>query len=111
LQEHYRVERGTSCFLAGECSKPNAYLYDAPIAAALKKQFDADPALARDSSLWITVTRRFVYLEGCSASSGDDIARVEAMIRTLADVQVVLVNVANDPRGHLPYKRFGEPEN
>jgi hypothetical protein len=77
----------------------------------LKKQFDADPALARDSSLWITVTRRFVYLEGCSASSGDDIARVEAMIRTLADVQVVLVNVANDPRGHLPYKRFGEPEN
>jgi hypothetical protein len=107
LQEHYRVERGTSCYLAGQCSKPNAYLYDAPIAAAIEQLFKEDAALAHDSSLWVTVTRRFVYLEGCSRSL-DDISKAESMIRAIADVQMVLVNVAPDAHGHLPYKPLSE---
>jgi hypothetical protein len=108
LQEHYRAERGTSCYLAGECSKPNAYLYDAPISAAIQKLFEGDPSLARNSSLWITVQRRFVYLEGCRGTS-TDIDHAEALIRALPDVQLVLVNVAADPYGHLPYKRLSTP--
>ncbi len=107
LQEHYRVERGTSCYLAGECSKPNAYLYDAPIAAAIEQLFKANATLAHDSSLWVTVTRRFVYLEGCSRAV-DDISKAESMIRAIADVQLVLVNVARDPHDHLPYKPLSE---
>jgi hypothetical protein len=27
-EAHQRVERGTSCWLAGKCSEPNAYRYD-----------------------------------------------------------------------------------
>lgn len=107
-QGHYRVERGASCYLAGECSKPNAYLYDAPIAAAIQHLFESDPDVARGSSLWITVQRRFVYLEGCRGNA-TDIDRAEAMIRTVSDVQLVLVNVAADPHGQLPYKRLSDP--
>ena len=109
-QEHYRVERGTSCYLAGECTKPNAYMYDAPIAAAAKNLFDGDAAFARDSSLWITVSRRFVYLEGCLGNAAD-IDRAQAMLRSIPDVQLVLVNVTADPHGRLPYQRFKKPQN
>jgi hypothetical protein len=106
-QEHARAERGTSCYLAGECTKPNAYAYDAQIVAEVIKLFDSDPALAADSSLWITVTRRFVYIEGCSGKMAD-IDKTEALIRTIPQVQQVVVNVTADPRGHLPYRRFDQ---
>ena len=63
---HARAERGTRCWLEGECSKPNAYLYDADIAEEVRKRFTASREL-RTSSLWVTVQRRIVWVEGCSA--------------------------------------------
>ena len=36
---HYRVERGTTCWLAHKCTKPNSYLYDADIASAIRARF------------------------------------------------------------------------
>ena len=65
-ESHSRTERGTSCWLAKKCSKQNSYLYDPDIAAAVRARFDASTAL-RDASLWVTVQRRIVCVEGCVA--------------------------------------------
>ncbi len=89
-QAHSRVERGTSCWQAGQCKKPNAYLYDADIAKDLQRRFAKTRRFA-DASLWITVQRRFVYVEGCTrnkqAASG-----IDAFVRQTPDVQLVVTN-------------------
>lgn len=66
LQAHHRAERGTTCFLAGRCEKPNAYLYDQGIAEALAARIRASVWPAT-SSLWITVQGRVAFIEGCAA--------------------------------------------
>ncbi|WP_321898608.1 BON domain-containing protein [Paraburkholderia heleia] len=99
---HYRVERGTTCWLAHKCSKPNSYLYDADIAAAIRQQLQGD-ALFAGTSIWITVQRRFVYAEGC-VGPGFDRAALERRLAAIPDVEQVFVRVSSDPRGALPYK-------
>jgi hypothetical protein len=101
-QEHYRAERGTSCYLSGECKKPNAYSYDADIGAAVQAIFANHAQLAQHSGLWITVSRRFVYVEGCSSET-DDLRELEGLIRSVPDVQTVLLNIGKDPNQHMPY--------
>jgi hypothetical protein len=99
---HYRVERGTTCWLAHKCSKPNSYLYDADIAAAIRERFKGDASLA-NTSLWITVQRRFVYAEGCASASFDR-AALQRSLEAIPDVEQVFVRVTDDPHGMLPYK-------
>ncbi|HEY4805033.1 MAG TPA: BON domain-containing protein [Paraburkholderia sp.] len=99
---HYRVERGTTCWLAHKCAKPNSYLYDPDIAAAIRQQLQGD-ALFAGTSIWITVQRRFVYAEGC-AGPGFDSAALERRLAAIPDVEQVFVRVRSDPRGPLPYK-------
>jgi hypothetical protein len=99
---HYRVERGTSCWLAHACSKPNSYLYDAGIAAAIRDRFRDDATLA-NTSLWITVQRRFVYAEGCAPASFDQSA-LQRRLEAIPDVERVFVRLSADPHGPLPYK-------
>lgn len=99
---HYRVERGTTCWLAHECSKPNSYLYDADIAAAIRRQMQGD-ARFKGASVWITVQRRFVYAEGC-VPAGFDSAALERRLLAIPDVEQVFVRVTSQPRGALPYK-------
>jgi hypothetical protein len=99
---HYRVERGTTCWLAHKCSKPNSYLYDADIAAAIREQFKGDASLT-GTSLWITVQRRFVYAEGCAGASFDR-AALQRRLEAIPDVEQVFVRVTGDPHGALPYK-------
>lgn len=103
VQAHARAERGTTCWLRGECSEPNAFRYDAGIAAALRGPLAGAPAL-HPSSLWFTVQGRVVYLEGCVARA-EQAAALEALARGLPDVQqaVALVRVG---RGPLPYRRL-----
>lgn len=106
---HYRVERGTTCWLAHRCSKPNAYLYDRPIAGELKKRFaDGDPALA-GTSIWITIQRRFVYAEGCVSASFDRDA-LRRRLEALPDVERVFLRLTDDPRGRAPYKTLVAPD-
>ncbi|WP_036018532.1 hypothetical protein [Paraburkholderia mimosarum] len=99
---HYRVERGTTCWLAHKCAKPNSYLYDPDIAAAIRRQLEGD-ALFAGTSIWITVQRRFVYAEGC-AGAGFDSAALERRLLAIPDVEQVFVRVRSDPRRPLPYK-------
>ncbi|AJY31873.1 hypothetical protein BTM_4625 [Burkholderia thailandensis 34] len=106
---HYRVERGTTCWLAHRCSKPNSYLYDKPIAEELKRRFaDGDPALA-GTSIWITIQRRFVYAEGCAPASFDRDA-LRRRLEALPDVERVFIRLTDDPRGHAPYKTLVAPD-
>jgi hypothetical protein len=92
-EAHYRVERGTSCWLAGKCAEPNAYRYDARIADAVVAALRADPSLAGGSAIWVIAERRFVYLQGCVAGAAQA-ARAEALARAVPDVELVLPTLA-----------------
>jgi len=95
-EAHARVERGTSCYLEGKCRLPNAYHYDAGIAAdaALLVPRVAD---GRGASVWITVQRRWVYLDGCVVSTRQRDQFIEA-VSGLPDVEHVLDRLMVRPR-------------
>jgi hypothetical protein len=105
---HYRVERGTTCWLAHECSKPNSYLYDADIATAIRARF-TDPHAFDGTSVWITVQRRFVYAEGCAAR-GFDAHALQQRLEAIPDVEQVFVRLGADAHGPLPYKTLAAPD-
>ena len=90
-EAHPRIERGTTCFMAGKCQEPNAYRYDATIAgharAAVVDAVGKTPALAQ-SSVWLTVQRRFIFAQGCVGDKRQ-IARWEALLRAVPDVEYV----------------------
>jgi hypothetical protein len=101
-ESHSRAERGTSCWLAKQCTKQNSYLYDPGIAAAVRGRFAATAGL-RDSSLWVTVQRRIVWIEGCVPSTYRD-GTLESLLRDTEDVERIIVNVTSSPRGKPPYR-------
>ena len=104
-ETHYRLERGLRCYLEKKCSKPSSYMYDADIASAVRARFEASPRL-RDASLWVTVQRRFVWVEGCVRSPHGQ-REVEAVLRGVPDVEKVIVFVSADPRAPPPYRTLG----
>lgn len=106
VQAHHRAERGTTCWLKGECSEPNAFRYDAGIAAALREKL-AGAAALHPSSLWFTVQGRVVYLEGCVARE-EQAAQLEGLARGLPNVQQALAIVRVGPGGTLPYRRLDD---
>lgn len=101
-QAHRRAEKGTTCWLAGECDRPKAFDYDADIAAAIRADFARREAEFRPSSLWVSVQGRVVYFEGCAADAGMA-ARLETWARALPHVQqaIALLRVA---QGAPPYR-------
>ena len=100
-EAHYRVERGTSCWLAGKCERANAYWYDADIAKAVQKAFADTPDFA-GAGLWVTVQRRFVMVEGCIAAPEDE-HKISALLEPLADVERVIVQVRKPGDLKPPY--------
>ncbi|MDN0082930.1 hypothetical protein QU487_09200 [Crenobacter sp. SG2305] len=86
-QAHDRIERGTTCYLAHECRYANAYSYDPEIAEAARQRLQDKPLL-RGSTLWLTVQRRFVRIEGC-ATSQRQLDYVARTLLGLPDVQQV----------------------
>lgn len=87
-EAHYRAERGTSCFQAGRCRLPNAYLYDKEIAPRVVKAIHADGRFA-DTSVWIEGQRRWVWLKGCVARAEQKPA-LEQLVRAIDDVEAVI---------------------
>lgn len=100
-EAHSRVERGTSCWMAGKCSEPNAYRYDAAIGKAVAARFQTESAF-RDATLWVTVKRKFVWIEGCVARNGQA-EELERLVLSIPDVERAIVNVATGIEGKPPY--------
>jgi hypothetical protein len=108
-QSHHRAEKGTTCWLAGKCRRPNFYAYDQDIAEALKSALTTrNPA--PDSTLWVTVQGRVVYFEGCVRRQAVE-AELEALARSIPDVQQAIALVYAAPRAAPPHKlRFAPPD-
>jgi len=104
-QTHSRLERGTSCWLAGKCTDSNAYRYDKPLAPKVRAALLAVPGVRR-SSVWVTVQRRWVYLQGCVPDAA--LARkLERAARTVPDVETVVPDLMVGTRGKPPYPLAG----
>jgi len=84
---HSRAERGTSCCLAGTCECGGAYKRDPEINARVVEAIKSD-ARFRNTSVWVTTTRKFVTLQGC-VRSGAQKKALERFVKSLADVQIV----------------------
>jgi len=102
VQAHRRAEKGTTCWLAGACERPNAYAYDREIAGALQAALRERPPLA-GSSLWVTVQGRVVYIEGC-ATAPSEVDALQALARSLPQVEQVIAIVRTDPAAPPPYR-------
>lgn len=101
-ESHSRIERGTSCWLAGKCAEPNAYRYDAADAKAAVAALRAEPSLA-SSTIWVTAQRRFIYLEGCVADRAQA-AKAEAVAKAAPEIEQVIPALAL-PGERPPYPR------
>jgi len=87
-QTHGRAERGTSCYQAGRCRLPNAYLYDADIITRAAKAVQFEGRYA-DTSIWLEGQRRWVWLKGCVRTPAQS-ADLERLMRSLDDVEQVM---------------------
>ncbi|WP_420476158.1 transporter [Noviherbaspirillum sp. ST9] len=99
-ESHARAERGTSCWLSGACVEPNAYRYDAEIARYIRKHVTVHGA----ASLWITVKRRFVWIEGC-VERREQASDMESRLKDVPDVERVFADVMTGVEGSPPYRR------
>lgn len=106
-QSHRRAEKGTTAWLAGEAQRPKAYAYDEEIASALKAAF-RDATDFGQSTLWVTVQGRVVYVEGC-LPAGARPADLEAFVRRTANVQQAIAAVRLGPAGRVPYALMPPP--
>ena len=105
-QAHDRAQRGVSCWLAGRCRLPNAYLYDAEIIPRVRVALQADGRFGATTSLWATGRRRVVWLQGC-ATSADDAAAAERIVRGIDDVEDVVNQIMLGTEGAAPYRTGG----
>jgi hypothetical protein len=101
LQIHSRVERGTSCWLAGQCADSNAYRYDKPLAPKVEAALKAVSGVGR-GSVWVMIQRRWVYLQGC-VPSHDLALRLEHAAHAVPDVEAVVVDLMVGTRGKPGY--------
>jgi hypothetical protein len=108
VQSHGRAERGTTCWLAGQCERPNSYAYDKDIAQAVQAAFQSHHPAPR-SSLWVTVQRRVVYMEGCVGNAGDE-KRLETLIAAVPDVErAIAIVYVKQGKTRPPYKLLTAP--
>jgi hypothetical protein len=101
VQIHSRLERGTSCWLAGKCADSNAYRYDKPLAPKVRAALRAVPGVGK-ASVWVMVQRRWVYLQGCVPDAALA-RRLERAARALPDVEAVVPDLMTGTRGKPPY--------
>jgi hypothetical protein len=64
---HERAERGTRCAMEGTCEPGGAYRRDGEINQSVRDAIAAAPKFA-NTSLWLTTTRKWVTISGCTRS-------------------------------------------
>lgn len=99
---HDRAQRGVSCWLAGRCRLPNAYLYDAEIIPRVQQALRYSGRFA-DTSIWAAGQRRFVWLQGC-VSSIEQAADAEQLVRRIDDVEGVVNQLMVGTEGTPAYR-------
>lgn len=107
-EAHWRIETGTTCWLAGRCSDANAYRYDAPIARALFPALQALPELA-GASVWAYLQRRILFVQGCVVNAEHARAVEDAVgrvARTAPDLQMVVPALRAAGDQGTPYRRL-----
>jgi hypothetical protein len=108
VQSHHRAERGTTCWLSGQCDRPNFYAYDADIADAIKAALKASNPFDR-ATLWVTVQGRVVYFEGCVPDQAMEPA-LEAFAKSVAGVQQAIAAVfVKGAAPRPPYRLLSAP--
>jgi hypothetical protein len=98
-EAHYRIERGNSCWIAGRCRLANSYSYDKEIAESVTRRLNALNASLQwreKTSLWLTLQRRFIYVDGC-VSRDFDTARFVSALGETADVEKVIDRTTRRP--------------
>ncbi|SAK50631.1 hypothetical protein AWB75_01418 [Caballeronia catudaia] len=98
-ETHYRIERGNSCWIAGRCRLSNSYEYDKEIAQSVTRRLNSLNASLQwreKTSLWLTLQRRFIYLDGC-VSRDFDTARFVSALGETADVEKVIDRTTRRP--------------
>jgi osmotically-inducible protein OsmY len=105
-QSQRRAEKGTTCWLAKEqeCERSSTYAYDRDIATAIQASVRTRNAFA-ETSLWVTVQGRVVYVEGCVRDESQA-RELESLMRGIPHVQQALAIVTASPRGKVPYRRY-----
>jgi osmotically-inducible protein OsmY len=76
-----RVERGTSCALAGTCEPGGAYKRDPAINEDVRRAIAADKRFA-SASIWVTTSRKWVTVQGCVRSPAQRKALLAFVRRT-----------------------------
>jgi BON domain len=87
VSAHERAERGTSCCLAGTCECGGAYKRDPEINDRVANAVRDDKRF-RDTSVWVTTTRKFVTLQGC-VRSAEQRKALERLVKRQPDVAIV----------------------
>jgi hypothetical protein len=110
---HYRIERGNSCWVEGRCRLSNAYLYDTEIAEAVQRRLtnmNYATHWREQSTLWLTLQRRFIYVQGCVTPGFDKQTFLTELGKT-ADVDRVIDDTTTNPRAtSLPYRTLADPD-
>jgi hypothetical protein len=112
-ESHHRIERGNSCWIEGRCRLFNGYLYDAEIADTVQRRLRfIDTRISHwrdDSSLWLVLQRRLVFVQGC-VSPDFDKAKFLFELSQTADVDKVIDDTTTDPHApSLPYRTQADP--
>ncbi len=106
-EAHHRIERGNSCWREGRCRLSNGYLYDQEIAESVQRRLDVmDPATHwRDrTTLWLTLQRRFIYVQGCMSPAFDKRKFLDELAQT-ADVERVIDQTTTGSKAAtMPYR-------
>jgi hypothetical protein len=110
---HYRIERGNSCWWEGRCRLSNSYLYDKEIQEAAKRRLaNIEPSThwRQNTTLWLMLQRRFIYVEGCVAPNFDKQTFLSELRKT-ADVERVIDETTDAPASAaLPYRTLDDPD-
>jgi hypothetical protein len=96
---HYRIEDGNNCWVEGRCRLSSSYRYDKEIAESVTRRLDALNASTQwreKTSLWLTIQKRFIYIDGC-VSRDFDLKHFVSAIGQTADVERVLNRAAVKP--------------
>jgi len=107
-ESHHRIEHGNHCWLEGRCRLPNAYLYDKDVAESLQRRLrtlNTQLPAWRHSSLWITVSARWIKVQGCVAADFPSAAFFSAL-GEVADAERVIDQTTATPARGVPYPRF-----